>query len=917
MENTNQETFTSSDNAGCAKKSFYWSRLFTNAAEDPFSSVRWETREVSIENQAGERIFYQQAVECPIEWSQTAVSIVASRYFAGSVVEARRERSVKQLISRVVACIRTWGISQEYFENAEQADIFAAELSYALLHQMAAFNSPVWFNVGVHEKPQCSACFILSVEDSIESLIELQATEVKLFKFGSGAGSNLSKIRSSKERLSNGGNPSGPVSFMRGYDAWANTIKSGGKTRRAAKMQILDVTHPDIIEFIECKKKEEQKAWALMEAGYEARIGAPGGAYDSVMFQNSNISVRASDEFMNAAAEGRTYFTQRIFDGAPCEELKAREILCKIAESAHLCGDPGMQFDSTINRWHTCPNSGRINASNPCSEYMHLDNSACNLSSINLLKFIDEKGEFNPEKFAHVIRLLITAQDILIDNSSYPTPEIEKGARQYRQLGLGYSNLGALLMRQGIPYDSDAGRTWAAAITAMLTGEAYRTSARLAAHKGPFVGFRKNRKAMLEVMSKHHQALASYDFSILPKKFHQAIGEVWDDVEKEGSISGFRNAQTTVLAPTGTISFMMDCDTTGIEPDIALVKYKKLVGGGLLKLVNQSVEPALRAQGYSPEQCNDILSFIDTHDTIEGAPHLKASDLAVFDCALKPAHGSRSVHYQGHLKMMASVQPFLSGAISKTVNLSHDCSVEEIMQIFIEAWKLGIKAVALYRDGSKRLQPLNVGKQALSAAKETERPLRRKLPSERKALTHKFSVAGLEGYITVGLYEDGAPGEIFLTVAKEGSTLSGVMDAFATSISLALQYGVPLPALVRKFTHMRFEPAGFTGNSEIPSASSIVDYVFKWLANRFLNAEERKRAGLISNIDGGAHLGETLRGEAGAKDKKSAPNSAAENFASIVQFEDSPPCTACGSSLMVRQGSCYVCLNCGTQGGCG
>ncbi|RMG44677.1 MAG: vitamin B12-dependent ribonucleotide reductase [Candidatus Dadabacteria bacterium] len=906
-------------------------RLFTRKGVSPYQSVKWEKRKVAITDDSGNVIFEANDIECPKSWSQTAINVVASKYFRGGKGTKDREKSVRSLISRVTDTISQWGVKDGYFKDKDSAEAFHDELTYLLLNQYAAFNSPVWFNVGVEKHPQCSACFIVSVDDTLDSLLKLQETEAKLFKYGSGTGSNLSSIRSSREKLKGGGVPSGPVSFMRGYDAWAGIIKSGGKTRRAAKMQILNATHPDIVEFIECKQKEEKKAWALIEQGYDAGFSVEGGAYDSVSFQNANLSVRVTDEFMRAAERGAEYSTIEVTTGKPCETLNARDVLRKIAEGTYICGDPGLQFDTAINDWHTCPNSGRINASNPCSEYMHVDNSACNLASLNLLKFFTEEGEFQLDKYLHAVDIMLTAQDILIDNARYPTEEIGKNSHRFRQLGLGYANLGATLMCLGVPYDSDAGREWAAVLTALMTGQAYKTSAELASTLGTFEEYSKNKEAMLTVMKKHRSHAEKLKSGSVPADLVEAAQATWNEVIALGEKFGYRNSQTTVLAPTGTISFMMDCDTTGIEPDIALVKYKKLSDGGMLKLVNHSVERALRALNYSSEAIAEIVDYIDKNGTIEGAPQLEDQHLPVFDCAFKPANGTRCIGYEGHLKMMAATQPFISGAISKTVNLPKETTVDQIMDIYLSAWKMGLKAVALYRDGSKRTQPLATGKDAKGT---TMAPVRRHLPDERQAITHKFSVGGLEGYITVGLYEDGRPGEIFLLVAKEGSTLSGIMDAFATAISIALQYGVPLKALVRKFSHMRFEPSGFTGNPELPMAKSIIDYVFRWLGLKFLTPEDRAELGLgearNSKPDGNEEKTLTVEkaAETAAQTSHNGKNGHALKpkngkaninlLASTFQnSEDAPPCTNCGSSLMVRQAGCYVCLNCGAQGGCG
>lgn len=899
--------------AKSAAKGLSIERKFSKELQSPFDAVSWEKRECIISGSSGEQIFLQKEVEVPSFWSQMAATVVASKYFHGALGSPEREASVKTLLNRVVGTIVSWGELDGYFTQREAREIFRDELTYILLHQQACFNSPVWFNVGVEPQPQCSACFILSVEDDMESLLELQAQEGLLFRSGSGCGTNLSSIRSSRERISGGGVASGPIPFMRGYDSWAGSIKSGGKTRRAAKMQILNASHPDIIDFITCKSKEEKKAWALIDAGYDGGFNVLGGAYDSVAFQNANFSVRVDDGFMESVQKDTSYWTRAVKDGQPLQELKAREVLRLVAECAHLCGDPGIQFDDTINAWHTCPKSGRINASNPCSEYMHLDNSACNLSSINLLKFLREDGSFDVESYCHTVRVMMIAQDILIDRAGYPSKKIERCARDFRQLGLGYANLGALLMSLGLAYDSREGRQWASLLTAALTGEAYRTSAMMAAVKGPFAGFKANRKAMIHVLEKHAQQLEKVSWTVVPSTLVAEIDSLWQSAIADARTHGVRNSQATVLAPTGTIAFMMDCDTTGIEPDLALVKYKKLAGGGMLKIVNQSVPRALRALNYTPNEIERVVSYIDNHDTIEDAPELKLEHLSIFDCAFRPAKGVRAIGPEGHLQMMAAAQPFLSGAISKTVNLSHEATPEDIFRIFVRSWQLGLKAVAVYRDCSKRTQPLSTGDKKDGTLSKTS-VSRRKLPDERRSITHKFSVAGLEGYLTTGLYEDGSPGEIFLVVAKEGSTLSGVMDAFATCVSLALQHGVPLTTLVRKFTFSRFEPAGFTTNPDIPVAQSIIDYVFRWMALKFLSAEERVTLGLRSggrDDTEGAEISER-------KVINSKPfNGNGKQELAFQNLEDAPPCTRCGSGLMVRQGGCYYCLNCGNQGGCG
>ncbi|HXG55263.1 MAG TPA: vitamin B12-dependent ribonucleotide reductase, partial [Vicinamibacterales bacterium] len=794
-----------------------YDRFFTKEGLDPFDEVEWDVRSAVIGNDKGSVVFEQRDVEVPKFWTQQATNIVVSKYFRGTVGAPERERSVKQLIGRVVDTITGWAAGQKYFASEDDLQAFSDDLKHLLVYQKAAFNSPVWFNVGFEKHPQCSACFINAVQDTMESILGLAKTEGMLFKFGSGTGSNLSNIRSSMELLAGGGTASGPVSFMKGFDAFAGVIKSGGKTRRAAKMVILNAEHPDIVEFINCKVEEEKKAWALIDAGYDGSF--TGTAYSSVFFQNSNNSVRVTDEFMRAVLDDGEWTTHAVRDGAPVATYKARDLMRQIAEATHVCGDPGMQFDTTVNDWHTCPNTARINASNPCSEYMFLDDSACNLSSINLMKFVrEEDGEFDVVGFEAAARTMILAQEILVDNSSYPTPAIAKNSHDYRPLGLGYANLGALLMSRGLPYDSDAGRDYAGAITALMHGAAFAESSRVARdHGGPFAGYEKNKEPFMRVMRKHRAAVKNIERTHVPKDLFEAAKAVWDEVIEMGEQHGFRNAQATVLAPTGTIGFMMDCDTTGVEPDIALVKYKKLVGGGLMKIVNQTVPMALQKLGYNHQQVKEIIEYIDENETIEGAPHLKEAHLPVFDCAFKPARGVRSIHYMGHVRMMGAAQPFLSGAISKTVNVPKEATVEEIQQAYIDSWRIGAKAVSIYRDGSKRTQPLNTARDKETAAvaqgfSPAAGPTRRKLPDERAAITHKFDIAGHEGYITVGLFEDGTPGELFLVMAKEGSTISGFADAFAQAVSYALQYGVPLQDLVDKFSHVRFEPSGMTKN---------------------------------------------------------------------------------------------------------
>ncbi len=889
-------------------------RHFTRADEHPLSLVEWEQRNAVISGENGEAVFEQHGVEIPKAWSQLATNVVVSKYFRGPLGTPQREHSVRQLIGRVVDTITTWGKKDGYFTDDARARIFSDELTHLLVEQKLAFNSPVWFNVGVEPHPQCSACFILSVNDQMESILDWYRKEGVIFKGGSGSGVNLSRIRSSKERLSSGGVASGPVSFMRAADASAGVIKSGGKTRRAAKMIVLNVDHPDIIEFIQCKAEEERKAWTLIEAGYDASID--GAAYSSIFFQNANNSVRVSDAFMHAVVDHQPWSTRLVTTGHEHETFAAEELLRKIAEATWQCGDPGMQFDTTINAWHTCPNSGRINASNPCSEYMHLDDSACNLASLNLIKFLKDDGEFDTASFTHAVAISITAQDILVDNSSYPTPDITDNARAFRELGLGYANLGALLMSLGLPYDSEAGRQYAGAITALMTGQAYLQSARIAQQLGSFAGYERNREPMLAVIDKHRSAAHHLPPSLVPLELLSEARKAWDEALALGQRVGYRNSQATVLAPTGTIAFMMDCDTTGVEPDIALIKYKRLVGGGLLKLVNTTVPRALKRLGYTSREIQTIVEYIDEQETIEGAPGLRDEHLEVFDCAFKPAQGHRAIHHMGHLRMMGAVQPFLSGAISKTVNLSNDATVEDIVDAYMEAWRLGLKAVALYRDGCKRVQPLGTQKKPSIADKAESPDKRRRLPMDRTALCHKFEVAGHEGYIHVGFYEDGSPGEIFIRMAKEGSTISGLMDSIATLTSVALQYGVPLETLVNKFGHVRFEPSGFTKNPDIPYAKSLIDYIFRFLGTRFLSTELKEEIGLVEGMDV-----EQAADTASVKPLAPVPAPAKEtrsNFPQVTTWQsqaDAPSCADCGS-IMIRNGSCYKCLNCGATSGC-
>jgi len=840
--------------------------FFSSEGIHPFDQLEWEKRSAKITNDNGEVIFEQNDIEVPAGWSQLATKVVASKYFYGDVETGQREHSVKQLIHRVCKTIADRGRKDGYFATDKDAEAFYQELVWLCVNQYGSFNSPVWFNVGLYdvygvagsrhnyrwdeqeqtalpcensyEYPQASACFIQSVKDSMEDIMRLATSEAMLFKHGSGTGTDLSTLRSSKEKLSGGGKPSGPLSFMRVYDQIAAVIKSGGKTRRAAKMQSLRIDHPDIKEFITCKSEEEKKAWALIEAGYTGEYNSE--AYGSVMFQNSNLSVRVTDEFMQCVEKDQNWATYAVTTGEKLGEHPARELMELIAESTRICGDPGLQYHSTINRWHTCPNSGPINASNPCSEYMFLDDSACNLASVNLMKFRKDDGSFDVEAFKKAIRIFIIAQEILVDNGSYPDRSITINSHLFRPLGLGYANLGSLIMSLALPYDSDQARAIAGAISALLTGMAYLASAEIASVKGPFQEFAKNTEPMLRVINMHRKHAYEIPESQCPGYLCNAAKDAWDQAFDAGSKVGFRNAQTTVIAPTGTIGFMMDCDTTGIEPDIALVKYKLLAGGGMLKLVNRTVPMALERLGYSVEEIKAICDYVDEHETIEGAPGLNPDHLPVFDCAFKPRQGKRCIHYTAHLKMMAAVQPFISGAISKTINMPKDSTTEEIMAAYMEGWKLGLKAVAIYRDGSKKLQPVSTKKhedsKAKAAAEPTPqpRPFRRRLPDTRQSITHKFSVAGHEGYLTVGLYEDGQPGELFITMAKEGSTVGGLMDVIGTCTSMALQYGVPLITLVDKFRHARFEPSGMTSNKDMPFAKSLIDYIFCWLGCQFI-----------------------------------------------------------------------------------
>jgi ribonucleoside-diphosphate reductase alpha chain len=891
-------------------------RYFTVPGIDPFEQVEWELRDAHIPGKDGPT-FEQKDVEFPKFWSQTATNIVAQKYFRGRMASPERERSVKEMIGRVVDTIGGWGREGGYFATDDEADTFEAELKAILVKQYASFNSPVWFNVGFEKQPQCSACFILSIDDSMESILDWIRREGIIFRGGSGSGLNLSRLRSSKEQLSKGGYASGPVSFMRGADASAGTIKSGGKTRRAAKMVVLDVDHPDVEEFIWCKAKEERKARVLEQAGYDMSLNSPDWA--SIQYQNANNSVRVTDQFMEAVIEGKEWNLTARTDGSVVETTDARALLRQIAEAAWECADPGVQYDTTINSWHTLPNTGRINASNPCSEYMSIDDSACNLASLNLMKFRREDGEFDVEAFEHAVDVVFLAQEIAVGYSSYPTPEIGRNAKAFRQLGLGYANLGALLMARGLPYDSDEGRAYAAAITALMTGRGYRKSAEVARRMGPFAGYQPNAAAMTGVIAKHRAAVGNIDHAhAVPDDLLSAARRAWDDALELGEVSGWRNAQATVLAPTGTISFMMDCDTTGVEPDFSLVKSKKLVGGGEITIVNKTVPMALAELGYSPTESDEIVAYIDERNTIVSAPYVKTEHYPVFDCAI----GDRAINYMGHVKMMGAVQPFISGAISKTVNLPEEITVDEISQLLIESWQLGVKAIAIYRDNCKVAQPLSkkgdAGATTLApvAAVAGAMPQRRRLPDDRMEVGRKFKVGEYEGYIHVGLFDDGTPGDIFVDIAKEGTTLAGLMNSFMISVSLGLQYGVPLEVYVSKFSHMRFEPSGMTNDPDIRVAKSIVDYIFRWMGKKFLSADQQEEAGILTP--------EVKARLAAAYSEAGAPAAAAAGVLEPVppgqtalfnQWEDAQECARCGGR-MVRTGSCYTCRDCGTNTGC-
>jgi ribonucleoside-diphosphate reductase alpha chain len=991
-------------------------RFFTKPGVSPYNEVEWELRLAQITDAQGGVIFEQKDVEVPKDWSMTATNIVASKYLHGTLGTAERETGVRQLVSRVAETIRDWGLAQGYFKTPEDGATFHDELVHILVRQYAAFNSPVWFNVGCdriepnsdgrnwhwnpqtqqvefgvtgYTKPQCSACFINSVKDSLDSILTLAKTEGMLFKWGSGTGTNLSPLRSQTEGLSGGGTASGPLSFMKGFDAFAGVIKSGGKTRRAAKMVILNVDHPDIIDFVECKQKEEAKAHALVAQGYDGS-SPDSDAYSSIFFQNANNSVRVTDDFMYAVVRDTDFSTKAVRDGAVMHTYKAKDLLKKISEATWHCGDPGMQYDTTVNRWHTSKNTARINASNPCSEYMFLDDSACNLASLNLLKFAPN-GTFDVEAYRHAVDVLITAQEIIVDNAGYPTEQIMRNSHDYRPLGLGYANLGALLMAAGLPYDSDGGRDYAACVTAIMCGEAYLQSSRIAEQCPPLTpateatkknlaetnlgagigrvgagespaqerssaapagtmpggacpGWYINREPFLDVIRMHRASVNNINKNNVPANIYESSKQCWDEALAHGEKHGYRNSQVTVLAPTGTIGFMMDCDTTGVEPDLALVKYKKLVGGGMIKIVNNTVPTALFKLGYNHDQADAIVSYIDATGTIEGAPHIKDEHLAVFDCSFKPSKGTRSIAYMGHLRMMAATQPFISGAISKTVNLPNNATVEDIMESYIQAWKLGIKAVAIYRDGCKQSQPLSAaGTKTANSSKDDARvaapqvqieeqnlnapprAVRNKLQEERASITHKFKVGDHEGYITVGLYPSGEPGELFITMAKEGSTVSGLMDSFALAVSIALQHGVPLKLFCEKFAHTRFEPSGWSGNPEIGYAKSIMDYIFRWLQMRFLTGQQqllfesfRPRTsdlGPQASGTGSQDAAPIRRPEAGTREPGAGSIHAADALAGIVDMGDAPSCSFCGS-IMTRNGSCYRCMSCGSTSGC-
>jgi ribonucleoside-diphosphate reductase alpha chain len=884
-------------------------RYFTIPGRDPFDEIEWELRDAHIAGKGGP-VFEQKGVEFPKFWSQTATNIVAQKYFRGRMGSPEREFSVKQMIGRVVDTITGWGIDGGYFAYDGDAETFRAELKAILVNQLASFNSPVWFNVGFEESPQSSACFILSIDDSMESILDWIRREGIIFRGGSGSGVNLSKLRSSKEQLSKGGYASGPVSFMRGADASAGTIKSGGKTRRAAKMVILDADHPDVEEFIWCKAQEEEKARVLAAAGYDMSLDSHHWA--SIQYQNANNSVRVTHAFMEAAEADADWNLTARTDGTVLATVKARSLLRQMADAAWQCADPGVQYDTTVNAWHTLPNTGRITASNPCSEYMSIDDSACNLASLNLMKFRREDGELDVEAFSHAVDTVFLAQEILVGYSSYPTAEIGRNARGYRQLGLGYANLGALLMARGLAYDSDEGRAYSAAVTALMTGRAYRKSAEIAARMGPFAGYQPNAAAMLGVIAKHRAAVGNIEHAhSVPSELLTAARQAWDEALDLGEVHGFRNSQATVLAPTGTISFMLDCDTTGVEPDFSLVKSKKLVGGGEITIVNKTVPMALDKLGYAPAEVDQVAAFIDERNTVVGAPFVKTEHYPVFDCAI----GERAIHYMGHVKMMGAVQPFISGAISKTVNMPEQVTVDDVARLFVDSWKIGIKAIAIYRDNCKVAQPLS-GKSD-DGASLLGKPRRRRLPDDRTEIGRKFRVGDYEGYIHVGLFEDGTPGDVFVDIAKEGTTLAGLMNSFMISVSLGLQYGVPLEVYVSKFSHMRFEPSGVTNDADIRVAKSLVDYIFRWLGKKFLDAETQQELGIMSP-EVKRRLAEAdsiLNGENGGAEAVPATSVSPGQTALFNAWEDAVECAKCGGR-MIRTGSCYTCRDCGQNTGC-
>jgi ribonucleoside-diphosphate reductase alpha chain len=908
-------------------------RYFTTEGVDPYDEVEWELRDSVIQNyRTGEVAFEQRGVEIPKQWSQNATNIVAQKYFRGSLGSPERERSVRHMIDRVVGRYTEEGVARGYFADSGEAAVFRDELKHLLVTQKAAFNSPVWFNVGWRPpgEEQVSACFILSVQDEMRSILDWYVQEGTIFKGGSGSGINLSPLRSSRERLRSGGTASGPVSFMRGADASAGTIKSGGATRRAAKMVVLNVDHPDIRDFIWCKALEERKARALRAAGFDMDLD--GKDAHSIQYQNANNSVRVTDEFMEAVLEDRDWALAAVMSGETIETLKARDLLREIAQAAWECADPGMQYDTTINDWHTCPNSGRINASNPCSEYLHVDDSSCNLSSLNLMKFLDDEDGFDVEAYKHAVEVMFLAQEISVGFASYPTEKIAETSRRFRQLGQGYANLGALLMAQGLPYDSDKGRAWAGAITALMTGHCYSTSARIAKRVGAFAGYAENREPMLRVMHKHRDAARRISEDLAPDSLLEAARQAWEEALALGERYGYRNAQATVLAPTGTIGLMLDCDTTGIEPDLALKKTKKLVGGGTMSIVNQTVRRALRKLGYGDDQIAEIVAYIDENSHVVGAPHLREEHLSVFDTAM----GERSIHYMGHIQMMAAVQPFISGAISKTVNMPEEVTVEDVEQVYVEGWRLGLKALALYRDNCKVAQPLSLAKKAPEAnrAEAAERvtdlpqPVRHRLPRKRRSTTFKFRVADTEGYLNVGEFPDGGVGEVFLKVAKQGSTLAGIMDAFAISISMGLQYGVPLAAYVKQFVNTRFEPSGMTDDSDFRIATSILDYVFRLLALEYLSPEERHALGIRTSKERQAEIESRLEPNGHADSDpgngREGPDGGGDSDEDGVLVlgpvsgpaSDSLPfCGTCGVRMQPA-GSCFACPACGSTTGC-